>query len=540
MKKLALIIVLMMVLSSADACSDQGGQQDSEVVDYTGGLPDGVVSTEPITLTAFQWALDNQTTPFDDLWFYNTLEEETNVHVDFTVVKDAEWQERTNTMLLSGDYPDLIIRPNQSLNIEEYGVTQKIFIPLDNYIEPNMPNYSSRINMNGLKDIMTSSDGNMYYIGYVSAQGVTHNANWFINQTWLDKVGMEIPTTVDELTEVLRAFRDQKPGTGSAVYPMSAGGGIYHQTNGIYNYFAMFGVPLQYFAYACIDDNGTVQFPGYMDGFRECLEWMNMLYNEDLLDKDSMTQSDDDKNAKVNADEVGFITYLRLQGTAWTEDTIKNWVSMLPPSAEGRKALVPRDIETELPAYGAVLTSANKYVPQTLRWLDAQLETERMMVAVNGPANENGPMNQGIKLNDQGQWEVIYTPVDNEHYNFVPVTQGQFFAPGDYIFDVYVMAPHRVERYDYTLEYEAAGVVEKNSYLTLTKLVKPTNEQATEQARRHDSIDQFMRERIATFIMNGVTDASWQAFLDEAANTGVDEYIATYQQLYDEYVASLN
>ncbi|MCL1965082.1 MAG: extracellular solute-binding protein [Firmicutes bacterium] len=504
--------------------------------DYTGGLPDGVITREPITLNVYQWALDNQTTDFENLWFYKQLEADTNVTINWTVIKESMWNDQMNMMFVSGDYPDIIIRPNDRLSIEEYGVTQGILIPLNGYIEANMPNYAGRLGLNNVAESMTASDGKMYSIGYLVAQNINHEANWFINKAWLDAVGMEIPSTIDELTEVLKAFRDNKLG-GDVTLPMSAGGEIYHQTQGLYTHFAMFGVPLQYFVYACIDDAGTVVFPGYMDGFREACEWLNMCYAEGLLDKDALTQSDNDWNVKVNGNQVGFTTYLRLINTAWSNpDTIENWVSILPPATE-RGATTPRVLE--IPQYGAVLTSANKHIPESLRWLDAQLETERMLVAANGPAQPGGPIDPCLRVNDSGKYEVVYIPQDNGLYQYVPVTQGQFFAPGDYYFDVFELPPHRIERKDYSKAYEEAGVVEKNSYMILHKLVKPSPEAAADLERLYQDIHTFMREKIAAFVVNGVTDASWAQFLREAKNVGADRYVATYQALYDAYAASL-
>ena len=34
---------------------------------------------------------------------------------------------------------------------------------------------------------------------------------WIIRQDWLDKLGLETPTTTDELYEVLKAFRTEDP-----------------------------------------------------------------------------------------------------------------------------------------------------------------------------------------------------------------------------------------------------------------------------------------------------------------------------------------
>ena len=43
----------------------------------------------------------------------------------------------------------------------------------------------------------------------------------FINKKWLDELGLEVPTTTDELVEVLKAFRDKKPEGRTDVIPMT-------------------------------------------------------------------------------------------------------------------------------------------------------------------------------------------------------------------------------------------------------------------------------------------------------------------------------
>jgi len=506
--------------------------------------------TSPITLKVMQWKLDNQETDFENLWYYQELEAKTGVTVDWRIVREADWNQQINLTFASGEYPDVIVRPNAYLNIEDYGVDQGILIPLDDYLEENMPNYYPRLAMNNVSESMVSSDGKMYYIGWITAQNINHNANFFINKTWLDTLSRDVPKTVDELTDTLRAFRDENPGGVDSVLPMSAGD-LIHQTQGLYTHFAMFGVPLQRWIYAAIDDNDKVVFPGYMEGFREACEWLNLCYTEGLLDKDSITQDDNAWGVKMNDGRVGFTTYLRLINTALKNpETTENWISIVPPQAPNG-ATVPRILE--IPEFGAVLTVSNKNVPRTLQWLDAQLETEFMLMSVNGPTTE-GPQTAGLVdpaeppvhsgeptliFNDAtGKYEVVYVPKDNGLYTVVPVTQGQFFAPGDYYFDIFDLPPHRIERAASSREYEQAGVLEKNSYMILEKLLKLTSEEATEQQYRFDTIDMLMQETITTFITGGVTDESWDNFLNQTKAAGVDDYIATFQKGYDAYLAA--
>ncbi len=121
-------------------------------------LVGSAVAEDKVNLTAFQYTLENQSTDFNDLWFFQQIEEKTNTHVDFTMVKDGDFQTQLNLMFISGKYMDMILRG--STDIEDYGVNQGLLMPLDEYItEDIMPNYVSRLNLNNAGDSIPASDG---------------------------------------------------------------------------------------------------------------------------------------------------------------------------------------------------------------------------------------------------------------------------------------------------------------------------------------------------------------------------------------------
>ncbi|MDR2504472.1 MAG: extracellular solute-binding protein [Oscillospiraceae bacterium] len=491
------------------------------------------IVTEPLTLKVMEYTIENQQVDYDTMWFYQELEKNTGIHIEWESVKDGDWETQRNLMFISGDYPDVIMRG--SIDYEEYGVAQGILLPLDDLIPLYMPNYAARLEMNGVKDAMVASDGHMYYIGNLIAQGVNHDGNHYINKAWLDKLGLEIPTTIDELTEVLRAFKTQDPnGNGIADEIPFSGGDLIHQTQGLYTHFANFGVPLNRYTAARINAEDKVEFIGDVEGFRQAVEWLHLCYEEGLLDKEAITQDSNVWGEKMNQGIVGYTTYLRLINTALTPEIAAQYVSILPPKADGLSVAVPEIME--LPGDGASLTVANKHVEETLRWLDAQFETETMMVAYNGPIKEGGPIDPTIKINDEGKYEVIYIPENNGLYQYVPVYMAQFFAPADYYAPIYQMAPHRIERYNTSQDYANAGVLEPKSFNYLTKLVKLPSEEATEAARLFTDLDAFLRESITTFITAGVTDASWEAFKATAKAVGSERYVELYQAGYDTFL----
>ena len=105
----------------------------------------------------------------------------------------------------------------------------------------------------------------------------------FINQDWLNAVGMTAPTTLDELHAVLEAFKTKDPnGNGAAdEIPML---GKAHIINYMINAFIYFEESHPYNI-----ENGKVYAPFTTDEYRQALSYMNKLVNEGLYSDMSFT-----------------------------------------------------------------------------------------------------------------------------------------------------------------------------------------------------------------------------------------------------------
>ncbi len=239
---------------------------------------------------------------------------------------------------------------------------------------------------------------------------------------------------------------------------------------------------------------------------------------------------------KMNAGNVGFTAYLRLINTALTAETAANFVSIIPPASK-YGVQVPRLYE--VPRQDATLTVKNAYIAQTLQWLDAQLETEMMMVGTNGPLREGGPIPPTMRILPDGRYDIISVPPNNGLYSIVPVYHALFFAPGDYYFKVYNMPPHRVERFESSKAYADAGVLESYSYTILESLIKPNNADSIELQRIYNDLNKLMQESLADFIRSGVTQAKWDTFIRTLTSVGAPRYIQLLQKYYDVYAASV-
>ena len=203
MKKIFALVLAMMLCCSAFA---------EVVVNKESMFP---VVEEPITLSMCMLRSASSADDPQDLWFFRYYGQMTNVNWEITEIDSAAWADMKNIMLASDDYPDVFYGPTfTSDELLKYG-QEGIFIDLKDYI------YEYADNMKKLFEVvpeaeagMYAPDGNIYSLVYFEPQP----EDWYpanclgfmqINRTWLKNLGLEMPSTLDELYNVLLAFKEQ-------------------------------------------------------------------------------------------------------------------------------------------------------------------------------------------------------------------------------------------------------------------------------------------------------------------------------------------
>ncbi len=565
--------------SSSQKSEENTGNDNTAVADTQNQENDNFNETgypivkEPLTLKVMFCIrdVDSMIDP-NEMPAVQALEEKTGIHIEWEVIKGSDWDTKLNLMFASGEYPDIILAANSQGIDEEFGVTQHLVIPVDDLTEKYMPNYTERIEAEEEDPTMglVASDGQKYSVGYLVAQNINTNQPFFINQSWLDALNLDMPKSLDELTDALRAFKTQDPnGNGEAdEVPLEMGvdTGFY----GIRYMLPMFGIPCDPDKWIYIDDNKQVQLTPTQEGFRDCMEWLHMLFEEDLLDPEIVSQDintieiyiDDNKQVqltptqegfrdcmewlhmlfeedlldpeivsqdintietKIKDGNVGFFNAWRLTAMGW-DDTVAQTCSLYTPVApEGSQASLYRLME--MASNGAYVTVSNEHVPETMRWLDSLLETETMFSLYYGQEGTGWEYDENGKINS-----LVTDTTGTKNYLDCNTL---FFAPSNYYSDVFNMSPQRIEKTEYSEAYEEAGVMQKysNDYLDLAPL---TSEQLQNSSLKETDINNAVVENVAAFITDGVTDESWNAFVTMFDNMGVSDYIKMYQDAIDQ------
>ena len=512
--------------SQANSPAQSSQSEQSSTQEATGNLNlDGLpIVNDKIELSVFQYCRDADQIDWNNLWFYQQLEEETNVHVTFDVAIDSEWETKLNLMLASGEYNDIVMN-RKKIDYEEYGVSQGIFIPLDGLIDQYMPIYKERVAMDPtIVESLRASDGQTYSIGYIVAQDIHTGNMYFVNQKWLDNLGLKAPETVDELTALLTAFKDQDDngnGDPSDEIPLDVTLTDFYKMS-----LYMWGIP-ENDIWVSIDDNAQVRCNATIDGYREALEWMHELYTNGLVDSEVLTKDGTMVNSDVISGRVGYMFRWRLLSHG-IDEVKDDYVNVLPPSAEGYSAKMNTTMEVAAPC--ALITTANEYPEATARWLDHILETETAF------ENYYGPEGTLWKYNDSGKVEIIGGN-DQDGVLYCPGVNSLFYGPAEWYFSVFEVPDYRVEKAEYDHAYTKAGVFEKYPADYLTKLITLTSDENTTLNLHLTDLKNLISEMISNSIMHGVTDEEWNAFQTNLKNAGIDEYVGVYQAALDRYLA---
>lgn len=308
----------------------------------------------------------------NDLLAFKIMEERTGVHVEWDHPSTGAETEKFNLLLASGSLPDMICYPwrNVSGGVKMYA-DDDIIIPLSDLIDQYMPNLRGfNEKRPDIKKQYTSDEGEIFYIPVIRAdKELKVYLGPQIRQDWLDKVGMEIPKTTDELYEVLKAFKTQDPnGNGRADEIPMTGVGFDNTQMGIGNLLWAFGVHYDFYV-----DDGEVKYGIMEDAFKDGLEYIVKLYSEGLIDADFLLNDRTKADAKMTNDQSGFIH--SFQPTSYAinmDDGVRKVVGIpfLTATGEGvGKVFVP-DYGNDAMERGIAVTTACQNPVGALKWLD--------------------------------------------------------------------------------------------------------------------------------------------------------------------------
>ena len=169
--------------------------------------------------------------------------------------------------------------------ILKYG-QQGVLMPLEHLIDEHAPNLKKRFEEKpDWEQSVTAPDGHIYAITQWSeCFHCSYPSKLWMNTTWLDALGLEQPTTTEELRTVLRAFKDGDPnGNGAADEVPLSGSASEPIINYLMNAFTYAPVGGPSSPPPLVLDGDEVVLNATSDSWRAGLEYITSLAQDCLL-----------------------------------------------------------------------------------------------------------------------------------------------------------------------------------------------------------------------------------------------------------------
>ena len=336
---------------------------------------------------------------------FERLEKQTNVHIDWTCFVSDQFDDKKNLALAQfGNLPDGLFNAGMSdYDLLRYA-KQGIIIPVENLIDKYMPNLKAVFEKYPeYRTMCTAPDGHIYSFPWIEQLGAGKEAIQaigdipYINKKWLDYLKLDVPTTTEELEQVLIAFRDnadkleQEFDIEGGVIPMSfiINNGDQDPAILINGFGEGYGDTGDHFA---VKDDGTVIYTTVQEGYKEGIQWLHQLVEEKLVDPEAFTQEWSTYVAKGKNHRYGLCFTWDIANIDNNEDYV-----MLPALA-GPDGLVniTRQNNSETSGFDrgrCVLTTSCRNTALAAAWID------QMYAPIQSPQNNWGTYGEKDSFN---------------------------------------------------------------------------------------------------------------------------------------------
>ena len=559
--------------------------EDGVVMSAPGEFP--IVKEGEVTLKIGMPRISNVTSyEYGVNEFTTYLQDKTGIKLEFDFLGDSQSTAATQIQLrlaTGEELPDVMLDvPLGKFEMWQFG-EDGIVLPLQDYIEEYGYYYKQALedmaeiepqmlaSVNSVKD----PDGNLYtFFKYSLSPGSAYDKQWYINKVWLENLGLEVPTTIDELYDVLVAFRDQDP-NGNGIkdeIPMLGASGTGGYVAGVDNVIMPAFVYFSPYQHRIADENNKITYVGVTDGFREGVSFIAKLVKEGLIPDFSFTQTNAQQKALCDPPEgeptvVGIIVEnLNFAMRLNESDRAFEYIALGPMT--GPDGLCYASVYDTAMKNTSWISAECEYPEIAVRFCDAWYDAEVELTASNGPegvywhwlddyleANglteddvfnrydgilENAVINV-VTTKGTHNWfseEHAVTWAQNPIYYTPSNVQGTTDATlGGY--DVNTASGYQSYIHDQGVKMRWGKLPENHVPGTLTNLLTEEENNAILDITT-DLGNYFYetRQRFMTGDLDATDDAVWENYLAECEEIGINEALEVLQIAYDRYLAS--
>ncbi|MFI3172831.1 MAG: hypothetical protein R3Y58_10790 [Eubacteriales bacterium] len=472
---------------------------------------------------------------FNEEWpVYQALTDITNISLINTansVATDSVAQIQLE--IIDGLGSDIYGGNNTAPYFMEYG-PDGAFYPVNEFLDV-MPYFSAYLDENPeVVASITAEDGNIYHIPYIQEGDVARA--YFIRTDWLETLGLETPDTVEELEEVLIAFRDEDPNGNGLNDEIPYFNDKWNEMIRLVNLWdARCYAQDDYSQRVVPTEDGTVYHAWMAEEFKEAIKEVSDWYSEGLIDQAIFTKGTSSRPEYL-AGDIGGMTHEWTASTSSYNDIVNvegfQFEAIAPPLTEGGNRWEEHQRMTVRPD-GWAVSWACETPSEAFAYMDYFWSEEGRILSNFGIEGEHYTLVDG---EPQFTEEILYgeeaVNIYLEKYVGAQLKQGYWM---DYNYEL---------QWTNEIGQECVSLYTENDYgaecIQLPTLAYTAEEQIVYEAVL-TTVNDFLDETIQRWVMgdSSLVDAEWDAYIAELEALEVDSLIEVYQSAYTRYLETV-
>lgn len=535
--KLMVFLAAIMVIATVLAgCSSN----DSNVEENSGNSSTESSNVAKVKLTGIM-VKHPLTKPLAEMEWLQKAEDAAGVDIEWQEIT-ADWGQKKGTMLASGDIPDLFVGGNV-ITDADFAQFQGLFQDLSE-LSTQAPNVQEMFDAKPeTKVIATQPDGKIYGLPKYQRFWPASATRQFINQKWLDNLGLAMPTTWDELYDVLVAFKDKDAngnGDSNDEIPMDFPGSF----GGFFNPAVLLGsegITLTdgssqgYFV-----EDGKVKNFLTDDRYKKLVVFLNKLNKAGLINPEVFTHDYTKYQAIARGEgdtaKVGF-TWGWVASDRFGEQLAPQYTSMSPLKVSADyTGKVSWSYDYNTLNYGTnhiVMSAKTKNKEAAMRFINELYNPVVSMQVLFGSIGPN------IKDNGDGSYSVL-PPTDSK---MDPGTWKWTSSMADagpmYIADTINLNLGKDMQEVLTQSEPLKSALEVNLDKDVYPgmFIKYSDADNNAMSLNNTNVMNLANTNFAKWVTKGGVETQWDAYVSESKKAGLEKNIEIMQKYYDDYMS---
>ena len=467
------------------------------------------------------------------------LEADCDCKIEWQEVDNGDFANQRNTTLSAGDIPDISLHAFSFVYAEQFS---NLFEDLNQDLD-KLPNVKAFFKEKpDAQKLNTDSKGHLYTLPNAHGKNNAGTGQlMMINKAWLDKLGLQVPTTWDELENVLKAFKTQDPnGNGQAdEIPMNIKklDPLYDTWHSPMLLLNSTGIPTGFnkgvSTYGFYAKNGVVKSFMTSDEYKQVIKYYHKLISEGLIPADWATKaldaydSDQTSDGKTAKTGVSFGWSLDASFGALKDQ----YIAMPVPSAPGVSPdkTVWDGSSSEFDGNKLSISShaANKDAALKLANLlySEKYSVQQFLGSFGQLVTDNGNHQYTVDAEKTSQLmkDNLFPGLSDRFTGWIPdevSIKGDTNA--DDLLEVNKAYDEQRSHFDPVKDY-------------IPDYVNPSPEDNNKLSSNNTQILNVVMQKTATWMSKGGIDGEWDAYCKQLDSLGLQENVKIWQKWYDTY-----